>query len=185
MKHIPNPKCFISLLLSSVLLPCYPLLAQDTLIYKDEFIRRLSNQETVAPNPNSLDGLDFRAPGGTRPRSNPEVSMSIHFQYDSVELADEFSHLQLYEARDALASDALRFYQFEIGGHTDNKGTDAYNLKLSLRRAEAIRKILCYNKQIDCYNLKVKGYGEAVSIDTTNTEAGLAKNRRVVIKRLN
>jgi outer membrane protein OmpA-like peptidoglycan-associated protein/tetratricopeptide (TPR) repeat protein len=75
----------------------------------------------------------------------------------------------------------------EIMAHTDNKGTDAYNLKLSQRRAESIVKYLV-SKGIDAKRLKAKGYGESQPVapnqnsDGTDNPAGRARNRRTDFK---
>ncbi|MBN2378858.1 OmpA family protein [candidate division WOR-3 bacterium] len=66
----------------------------------------------------------------------------------------------------------------EIAGHTDNQGTDEYNLELSGRRAQSVVDYLIqagYNQA----NLIPKGYGESKPIDTNETDEGRAKNRRV------
>src|SRR4030095_128742 len=53
--------------------------------------------------------------------------------------------------------------KFEVGGHTDSDGEDAYNLKLSQQRAEAVRTQLI-TMGIDAGRLSAKGYGESKSI---------------------
>jgi outer membrane protein OmpA-like peptidoglycan-associated protein len=67
----------------------------------------------------------------------------------------------------------------EIQGHTDSKGSDAYNLNLSNQRARSIVDYLTRNYGIDKTRLTAKGYGEAKPIATNDTEAGRALNRRV------
>lgn len=71
----------------------------------------------------------------------------------------------------------------EIGSHTDSKGTDNYNIKLSQRRAESVVNFLIRNG-IDKNRLHAKGYGETMPIapnefeDGTDNPVGRAKNRR-------
>lgn len=66
----------------------------------------------------------------------------------------------------------------EIGGHTDNKGTEEFNQKLSQNRAESVVNYLI-SKGIDKERLSYKGYGETKPVDTNETEEGRAFNRRV------
>lgn len=66
----------------------------------------------------------------------------------------------------------------EVQGHTDSDGSDTYNVDLSQRRVESVRKYLM-DKGIDGDRLVAKGYGESKPIATNKTEAGKAKNRRV------
>jgi len=73
--------------------------------------------------------------------------------------------------------------QIEIGGHTDAVGSDAYNLKLSDRRAKAVRDYLVKNfPQIKPENLSSTGYGESKPVASNDTKEGQAKNRRVEFK---
>jgi OOP family OmpA-OmpF porin len=71
----------------------------------------------------------------------------------------------------------------EIGGHTDSKGSDAYNLKLSNSRADAVMQYLI-SKGVKAENLTAKGYGESMPIADNKTEEGRADNRRVELKRI-
>ena len=72
-------------------------------------------------------------------------------------------------------------YRVEIGGHTDNVGSDAANQKLSEMRAEAVRDWLTANG-VEIDRLSVKGYGESRPVTTNATEEGRRKNRRVEIR---
>ncbi|KOR31765.1 hypothetical protein TI05_11545 [Achromatium sp. WMS3] len=79
---------------------------------------------------------------------------------------------------------ALKPYKYEIGGHTDSRGSAVYNLKLSIKRAKAIRKTLCRKYDVDCNNLLTRGYGEAHPIASNSSRSGRSANRRVSIKRV-
>jgi OOP family OmpA-OmpF porin len=66
-------------------------------------------------------------------------------------------------------------------GHTDSIGTDAYNQKLSIRRAEAVKAYL-KGKGVEANRIYVEGKGEKQPEATNKTKAGRAKNRRVEIE---
>lgn len=66
----------------------------------------------------------------------------------------------------------------EVAGHTDANNSDAYNLRLSQRRAYAVRNYLV-DKGIAAERLTVRGYGESRPIADNATEEGRHKNRRV------
>jgi OmpA-OmpF porin, OOP family len=66
-------------------------------------------------------------------------------------------------------------------GHTDSIGTDAYNQKLSLRRAEAVKAYLV-SKGIESNRVYTEGKGEKVPVASNKSAAGRAKNRRVEIE---
>ena len=70
----------------------------------------------------------------------------------------------------------------EIQGHTDSFGTAAYNLKLSERRASAVKRELI-KEGIDGKRLTTVGFGKSQPADTNETEEGRAYNRRVEYKR--
>lgn len=66
----------------------------------------------------------------------------------------------------------------EIIGHTDQKGTNAYNKKLSLRRAGAVSTYL-ESQQVNHARLLTKGMGESDPVASNDTEDGRSLNRRV------
>ncbi|MDL1913645.1 MAG: glycine zipper 2TM domain-containing protein [Bergeyella sp.] len=65
-----------------------------------------------------------------------------------------------------------------IYGYTDNKGKAAYNLKLSERRADAVKTYLV-SKGVAASRIQTKGLGMADPIASNETDAGRAENRRV------
>lgn len=71
--------------------------------------------------------------------------------------------------------------RIEIGGHTDNIGSDAKNLVLSLERAKSIVEYLI-SKGISNNRLVAKGYGAEEPIEENTTEEGRQKNRRTEVK---
>ncbi len=70
---------------------------------------------------------------------------------------------------------------FVVEGHTDSTGSKRINESLSQKRAEAVMNYLT-SKGIDASRLSAKGYGSAKPIDSNDTRAGRANNRRVEIK---
>jgi outer membrane protein OmpA-like peptidoglycan-associated protein len=76
--------------------------------------------------------------------------------------------------------------RIEIGGHADHRGSDAYNLDLSNKRANAVREYLLQKfSSLTGEMLTSRGYGERVPVATNRTVEGMAKNRRVEFKVLN
>lgn len=65
----------------------------------------------------------------------------------------------------------------EVGGHTDSKGSEGYNQRLSERRAKVVYEYLV-NKGISANRMTWRGYGELSPIATNDTAEGRAKNRR-------
>jgi outer membrane protein OmpA-like peptidoglycan-associated protein len=85
-----------------------------------------------------------------------------------------------YGILDSVAQ-VLRDYpniKVRVEGHTDSQGSDAINLKLSQARSESVRAYLI-NKGVDPGRLEAQGLGETKPLDTNNTNAGRAVNRRV------
>lgn len=66
----------------------------------------------------------------------------------------------------------------EVAGHTDNVGTPEFNQQLSEDRAEAVKQWLI-DHGVDADRVSTKGFGQDQPIDTNETEAGRAKNRRI------
>jgi OOP family OmpA-OmpF porin len=68
-----------------------------------------------------------------------------------------------------------------IIGHTDNIGTQAYNNKLSLRRAESVKTYLVTHG-VDVFNIFIEGKGFSEPVATNKTAIGRSQNRRAVIE---
>ncbi|MFJ4134694.1 OmpA family protein, partial [Pseudomonas cyclaminis] len=66
----------------------------------------------------------------------------------------------------------------EVAGHTDSVGPDAYNQKLSQRRADAVKQVLVKDG-VAPSRVTAVGYGESRPVADNATEAGRAVNRRV------
>jgi OOP family OmpA-OmpF porin len=66
-------------------------------------------------------------------------------------------------------------------GHTDAKGGDAYNQKLSVKRADAVKTYLS-GKGIEASRIYTEGKGKSQPVADNKTDAGRAKNRRVEIE---
>ena len=75
-------------------------------------------------------------------------------------------------------------YRVQISGHTDNTGTRAANLRLSLARARTVETFLEANG-VPLRQVSSKGFGPDVPIASNKTAAGRAKNRRVELVRTN
>jgi OOP family OmpA-OmpF porin len=66
-----------------------------------------------------------------------------------------------------------------IEGHTDSRGSDAYNQALSERRANAVRDELVNENGIAAERVSTVGYGESRPVSSNDTDAGRAQNRRI------
>jgi len=66
-----------------------------------------------------------------------------------------------------------------IEGHTDSFGSDALNLDLSQRRADAVKQYLLANTPISPANLTALGYGESRPVANNETNEGRTRNRRI------
>ncbi|HHG86346.1 MAG TPA: tetratricopeptide repeat protein [Bacteroidetes bacterium] len=74
-----------------------------------------------------------------------------------------------------------RKVKVEIGGHTDNVGSSAYNRELSRNRAAEVRRYMM-DRGIDKGRISANGYGETQPLADNETEAGRALNRRTVCR---
>ena len=160
--------------------------AEDHMVGKQELLDKLGG---AAPAQDAPLVINRRGPAGVKSAAEAapapkEIAISIHFKTNSAELADEFSRRQLREIAEALSLPELKTLRLEIGGHTDSLGSDAGNLALSRRRAQAVKDALCKGGGVGCGRLSVKGYGKSEPLASNDDEEGRAKNRRVVLKRL-
>ena len=111
------------------------------------------------------------------PRKGSVTLEGVTFETNSATLTGQSSAVLDKVADELKAHPRLKV---ELQGHTDSVGSDAYNLKLSSRRAAAVRDYLV-NQGVSPTQLTSKGYGESVPVADNKTAAGRAKNRRVVM----
>jgi len=110
--------------------------------------------------------------------ANKFVLKGVKFEFDSDRLTEEAQTILVDVAGTLKAYPDIKV---ELEGHTDNIGTDAYNLGLSERRANTVKTFLSGHEVVTDRMTPV-GYGEAQPIDTNDTEAGRENNRRVELK---
>jgi OOP family OmpA-OmpF porin len=123
------------------------------------------------------------APAPAAPAMAPvseKVTMSAdaHFDFDKAVIKPEG------KARLDDLADKLKAVNLEVIiaiGHTDSIGTNAYNQKLSVRRANAVKAYLV-SKGIEANRIYTEGKGETQPVADNRTKEGRAKNRRVEIE---
>jgi OOP family OmpA-OmpF porin len=111
------------------------------------------------------------------------AAIKVLFAFNSAELSPEATHT-LDELGKALTSSDLKSYCFMVEGYTDNVGSDAYNLKLSERRAQSVVRYLKERFKIEEDRLQATGYGKRKPIADNSTDEGRQKNRRVQVANL-
>ena len=146
----------------------------------DGFIQHLTPK---ASNSRQAKGLSEPKGIAAVEEDQPKVGALILFDFDSANIKTE-SYTLLNEFAKALKT-GLKEAKFEIIGHTDNVGTEPYNLSLSIQRAKSVKDFLVKGLDIETDRLEITGYGETKPIDSNATEAGRAQNRRVEFMRLN
>lgn len=103
------------------------------------------------------------------------IHQKIHFEFDKAVIRSvSFPILNT-------VAQVLQDYpdiHVEIQGHTDSRGRDEYNMRLSQERAEAVRTYLI-ERGIAANRLTARGYGESRPIESNRTSSGRAANRRV------
>ena len=112
------------------------------------------------------------------------LTIHVNFDFDKSDL----TKADVAELKKAI--DFVRKYpaaKVELEGHTDSKGTEEYNQKLSERRVEAVKQYLIKEGAADKARISAKGYGESKPIAPNTTKdgkdnpEGRAENRRVEI----
>ena len=128
---------------------------------------------------NSKDKCPDSKPGAVVDADGCEVEVvielqGVHFDFDKSSLRTE-SYAILDAAVSTLSTHGK--IAVEVAGHTDSKGTEAYNQKLSEKRAQVVKAYLV-SKGISADRLTSRGYGESSPMADNATEEGRAKNRR-------
>ena len=112
-----------------------------------------------------------------------EVTLSEdqgNFKFGGTELPD-VAKARLDEIVSQAKADPKGIY-IEIEGHTDNVGNPAFNERLGMERAEAVKRYLYEQHQVPLHKINVISYGEGKPVAPNNTRDGRAQNRRVVVR---
>lgn len=103
----------------------------------------------------------------------------VYFEFDGTQLLPEFQ-AQLTDLMAGLNSDKIE--RINILGHTDNIGSDPYNLKLSQSRAETVASFLSVLTPGSADKIDLESFGERRPVADNATVTGRQLNRRVEIK---
>lgn len=103
----------------------------------------------------------------------------VHFGFNKYELSEE-AKAALDEFANKIKSQNKNVY-IEIQGHTDNVGSEQYNLKLGYKRAEQVMRYLNMQHGFPLHRMNVISYGEYKPIADNSTKEGRAQNRRVTL----
>ncbi len=113
-----------------------------------------------------------------------EITSAVSSKSYSIEFETGSANIKTasYKLLDEIFESAVVAEGLKIGvyGHTDNSGSDAVNIPLSEKRAEAVKAYLL-KKGLSNNRVEAKGYGSAKPIADNNTNEGKSKNRRVEI----
>ena len=126
----------------------------------------------------------FNKTRALRPISNqaeqPRIYLDLHinFEFDSATLSWQ-AKKNLDEFGKSMLDPSLQGQKFVIAGHTDDMGTEDYNMELSRRRAKEVKNYLVSQFGLSPNNLVVEAHGESKPYDLSKTEEARAINRRV------
>ena len=105
-----------------------------------------------------------------------KIYQEVKFKFDSAVILPESD--TILTAVKGVFDEHKDLKKIRIEGHTDNKGQPPYNKALSQKRAASVVKWLT-DHGIDKSRLVSEGFGQEKPIDTNETDAGRANNRRV------
>ena len=107
------------------------------------------------------------------------ISMTLYIEFDFDKAIVRPSH----HGDAKKIADALNKYpgaKAVLEGHTDNMGSDSYNMNLSQRRSTNVKSYVVEKFNINASRISTVGYGESKPVATNDTDAGRQRNRRVV-----
>jgi len=147
---------------------------------KDRIKPSVEIEEKPAPIPEkdcySIEEITNFFEQGLDIRSRKICLFDIKFEFDKSDVLPE-SMAIIDEIADLLNS--IKSITIKINGHTDSRGGEAYNQKLSTKRALSVYTYLVEQRNIDAARLAYEGFGEKKPIDANDTDEGRARNRRV------
>jgi len=112
----------------------------------------------------------------------PKAGALINFEFDSARI--NTSSFSLLDEFGKALKNGLPDAVIMVAGHTDSKGSDAYNQKLSKKRANSVAEYFIASHEISSDRLIIKGFGEKQPIVGNDSEENRFKNRRVEFVRI-
>jgi outer membrane protein OmpA-like peptidoglycan-associated protein len=110
------------------------------------------------------------------PQSDEPPAVIAPIEFDSGKATIRYESLPILHSYGvALQGDRLKKLSFAIGGHTDSDGSEATNLLLSQRRAQAVQDYLVQQYRIQAWRLRVEPYGENKPLASNATPQGKAQ----------
>ena len=106
------------------------------------------------------------------------TTLRIHFDFNKAKIKKIY-YPEIKKVAEILKANPK--LKIEIDGYTDDIGTQEYNLKLSKKRAEAIKNVLVKVYKIDPKRIITKGFGEKYPLVPNTTPTNRALNRRAEI----
>jgi len=114
-------------------------------------------------------------------KDKPSIDLEINFDYDSARIGRN-AVKQVNELGKALTDPSLKGNTFVLAGFADKKGRAQYNLDLSERRADSVKRYLVEKFDIPAANLVTVGYGSTRFKNPDDPYA--AENRRVAVSNM-
>jgi outer membrane protein OmpA-like peptidoglycan-associated protein len=134
--------------------------------------------DTLRAKPARLLSIEDRGRLAKIASEKPGIDLEIHFKYNSSAISREALPTVMELGR-ALSSPELNGKLVLLAGHTDGKGRDEYNQRLSARRAETIKRYLIDKYGLKAGNLVAVGYGKTQLKNANSPFAD--ENRRVQV----
>ena len=144
---------------------------------------KISTQENEQENTNKNNNLENETKDEVTivtKNENKELMQIIYFDFDKFNL----SEVSKDKIKKFLNNYGSVINEYLVVGHTDTKGTNKYNLSLSIKRAEVVKEILI-NYGINQNSIKILGKGEESLAVNTPDNTKQPANRRVEIKKTN
>lgn len=161
-------KAFVATVLSGgISIACY---AADAVVSAKDIASQLLTK------PKALKQVD-----GKWVQPDPTIDLQVPFEFNQAKLTDA-GKKQLDQLAQAFLQPGLADAKFELAGHTDEVGSQDYNLKLSRDRANAVRDYLIKRHGIASVRMQAQGYGFTRLADAQNPTS--AANRRVEVRHL-
>ena len=145
------------------------------LIYEN--LQKNKNKKTLSTNKKESSNVDATI---VTKNKNDKLMQIVYFDFDKSNL----SNVSKDKIKLFLKKNLENINEFLVLGHTDTKGSKNYNLSLSIKRAEVVKKILIANG-VDETKIKIMGMGEEFLAILTPDDTEQPINRRVEIKKTN
>ena len=146
-----------------------------------ETVRRVEARAASAATPPAAPAAPAVTPAAPASAAPESMGVVVNFAFGRSDLSDQ-AKSALSAAVANMKAGSVEQITIAVEGHADSTGTEPFNERLGLARAESVKRYLAEQHKVPADKISIASHGESHPAASNDTPEGRAQNRRVVVK---